>query len=141
MQREKENRTAGIGRYACCSPHRILLKLEQPLRVAVQDLGLVLAAERHGFHPLRAGGVRYEGVVYGEQDAIDAHLHDAAEQGWRREVAPRGDPEMLAEGVAKRSLAIALARERHVDAPQRERERLAEVAENDLEPRIGLEHA
>ena len=48
---------------------------------------------------------------------------------------------MLAEGLAERRRAVALASERHVDAPERERQRLAEVAHDDLQPRIGIEHA
>ena len=38
-----------------------------------------------------------------------------------------------------RRRAVALALQRHVDAPQRERQRLTEMAEDDLESRIGVE--
>ena len=46
---------------------------------------------------------------------------------------------MLAEGLAERRRAIALSPECHVDAPERERQRFAEVAHDDLQPGIGIE--
>ena len=57
------------------------------------------------------------------------------------EEAARRHPEMLAKGVAEPGRRDAVAREAHVDAPQQERQPLAEMAEDDLEPRIRVEHA
>src|SRR6185503_9889747 len=47
----------------------------------------------------------------------------------------------LAERVSEWRGAVALAAERHVDAPQVEGQAFAEVAEDDLEARVGFEHA
>src|SRR5260221_2774434 len=80
---------------------------QQALGVAAQDLGAVLGSERHMLHPSHAGWIGHEGIVDREQDAIGAHLHHAAKQRGRREVAAGGDPEMLAEGVAKAAWTAA----------------------------------
>src|SRR6516164_3608358 len=67
-----------------CSAGLILMSprsashLQQPLGVAGEDLGLVLVAQRHRFHPLGARRVRHERPVDREQDAVDAHFHHAA---------------------------------------------------------------
>jgi len=62
---------------------------QQPLGVAGQDLGLVLVAQRHRFHPLRARRVRHERPVDREQDALDAHFHHAAKERRIGKVAAR----------------------------------------------------
>src|SRR6185295_6226764 len=91
------------------------LKLQQALRVAAQDLDAILGSERHGLEPFRPRHVGHERVVDREHDAVGAHLEHAADQRRRREIAAGGDPEMLAESVAKRRAAVEAARERHVD--------------------------
>src|SRR5579885_889372 len=48
---------------------------------------------------------------------------------------------MLAEHVAEPARAGAVAGQRHVDAPQQKWQPLAEMAEDDLEPRILIEGA
>src|SRR5262249_61849310 len=48
--------------------------------------------------------------------------------------------EMLSEGVGEARAAADMS-EKPVTAPQRERNGLAEVAEDDFQPRIGIEHA
>ena len=55
------------------------------------------------------------------------------------EEAARRHPEMLAERVAEPSLRAAVAREAHVDAPQQERQPLAEMADDEFEPRMRVE--
>src|SRR5713226_3828598 len=76
------------------------LHLQQPLHVAVQQLLLVLAAQRQGFQPFRAGLVVDKRVVDREQDTVDPHLHHAAQQRRVGEEAAGRDPEMFAERVA-----------------------------------------
>ena len=48
---------------------------------------------------------------------------------------------MLAESIAERRGELALPAKSHVDAPQRERQRFAEVPEDDLQARVGIEDA
>ncbi len=86
--------------------------------------------------------VEDEGIVDREHDAVDAHLHHATQQRRIREVAAGGDVEVAAEGVAEAHGARgAGTRERLVDAPDQERQRFAEMAEHDLQARIGFEQA
>src|SRR4029079_14125654 len=106
------------------------LEFQQPLRIAAQDLDAILRSERHGFEPFRARHVGHERVVDREHDAVRAHLEHAADQRRGREIPAGADPEVLAEGVAERGAPVEAARERHVDAPQGERQRLAEVTEH-----------
>src|SRR5436190_4883819 len=115
--------------------------LQQPLRVAAQDLVAILGRYPQIRHPAHAGRIRHERIVDGEENAVGAHLEERAEQRWSREVAAGGDPEMIAKCVAESALAIALARERHVDAPGGKGQRLAQMPEDDLKPGILLEHA
>src|SRR5262245_11638545 len=46
----------------------------------------------------------------------------------------------MAEIIDERMVQVAGARERHVDAPQQERQAFAEMAENDLQFGIGVEY-
>src|SRR5262245_11896830 len=55
------------------------LHAKQPLGIAAQDLDLVLLAQRHRFHPLHRRLVGDKGPIHREQDAVDAHLHHAAQ--------------------------------------------------------------
>ena len=119
-----------------------LLHPQQPLGVAAQYLGLVLVAQRHRLHPFHAGRIDHERPVDREQDAVDAHLLHAAHQRRIGEVAAGGDPEVVAEHVAEADrLRCARPRDGVIDAPHQERQRLAEMAEDDLELRMLLEHA
>src|SRR5712672_3218610 len=125
-------------------PRRIKFSGSQPqqaLDVAAEDLGLVLVAQRDAVHPIGAGLVLDKRVVDREQDAVDPHLHHAAEQRRVGEEAAGGDPEMLAERVAEPVRPGPVAHQGHVDAPQQEGQALTEMAEDDLEPGIGVEHA
>src|SRR5437660_5195884 len=116
-------------------------KLQQAFWVAAQHLLAVLWSEWHMRHPLHAGRVGHEGIIDRKENAIGAHLHHAAKQRRRREIAARRDPEVLVKGVAKGALAVALPAERHVDAPERKRQRFAEMPHDDFQSRIGVEDA
>src|SRR6516162_4464704 len=116
------------------------LHFEKPLGVAAQDLDLVLVAQRHSLHPLHRRLVGDERPINGEQDTVDAHFHHAAQQRRIGEVAAGRDVEVTTEGLAETYRPGAWTGERVIDAPHQERQRLPEMAENDLEPGIGLEH-
>ena len=115
------------------------LHFEKPLGVAAQDLDLVLVAQRHSLHPMHRRLVGDERPINGEQDTVDAHFHHAAQQRRIGEVAAGRDVEGAAEGLAEAYRLRARAGERVNDAPHQERQRLPEMAENNLEPRIGVE--
>ena len=69
------------------------------MSVAAVHLSFVFVGERNGLHPVRAGDVLHERPVDGEENAIDAHLEDGAEQNGGGEEAAGGDVEVLAEGA------------------------------------------
>src|SRR3954467_9127266 len=115
--------------------------LQQPLGIAAQDLVAILGRYRQVSHPAHAGRIWHERIVDGKKDAVGAHLEERAEQCRGREVAAGGYPEVVAERFAERALAIALACERHVNAPGGKGQRFAQMAEDDLQPGILLEHA
>src|SRR5229473_7879248 len=133
-----------IARNARSFPRHIKFSGSQPqqaLDVAAEDLGLVLLAQRDAMHPLGPWPVLDKRVVDRKQDAVDPHLHHAAQQRRVGEEAAGGNPEMLAEGVAKPVRPGAVAHQGHVDPPQQEGQALAEMAEDDLQSGIGVEHA
>src|SRR6516162_2063139 len=148
-RRERQSRSArtadALENWAAQSPRkpafeRLGLHFEKPLGIAAQDLGLVLVAQRHVPYPLHRRLVSDERPINREQDAVDAHLHHAAQQRRIGEVAAGGDVEVAAEGLAEAHRLRAWTGERVIDAPHQERQRLPEMAENDLESGIGLEH-
>src|SRR5215813_15471685 len=119
---------------------RIELHFEKPLGVAAQDLGLVLIAQRHALHPLHRRLVGHERPIDRKHDTVDAHLHHAAQQRRIGEVAAGCNMEVAAEGLAEAQRLRTRTGERLINAPHQERQRLPEMAENDLEPGIGVEH-
>src|SRR5438105_2658519 len=127
---------------ATCSAERVLrLHAQEALGVAAEYFDLVLVTERHVFHPPGRGRIGDEGIVNRKQNTVDAHLLHAAHQRRRREIATGGNVEMVAERIAKAHRLLPRPRQGAVDAPNEERERLAEMAENDLQTRMGLEDA
>src|SRR5512140_3814938 len=110
---------------------------QQLLCIAAQDLHLVLRGQWRAIYPRDAGpAFGHERPIHGEEDAIDAELHHAAQEGRGREEATRGDPEVPREDVAEgHALALARPVERLVEAPELERQRLAEMPEDHLELR------
>ena len=97
-----------------------VLKPQQPLGIAAQDLCLVLGGQRNGWNPVCGGLVHDEGIVHREKNPVNAHFHDAAQQCRVRKVTAGRDPEMLAEVVSegKRSIAVAMTRQCLVDSPK-----------------------
>src|SRR5207248_9035186 len=91
--------------------------------------------------PFNTGLVFDKRIVDREQDTVDAHLHHAAQQRRVGEKPARRDPEMLAERVAEPVRSGPVTHQRHVDAPEQEGKTLAEMTEDNLEPRISVEHA
>src|SRR5581483_4948840 len=55
-------------------------ELEQPRRVAVQDLLSIVGAHLHVLKPSRTGRVLFERIVHGEEDTIDPHFQQTALQ-------------------------------------------------------------
>jgi hypothetical protein len=53
----------------------------------------------------------------------------------------RGDVEIAAEHVAEAECLLSRPRQGMVDAPHQERQGFAEVAEDNLQARMGVEHA
>ncbi len=56
------------------------LQAQQPFRVAMQYLGLVVLVQHQAFHPCRPRLVGDEGIVNREQDAVRPHFLEAAKQ-------------------------------------------------------------
>ena len=86
----------------------------------------------------------FVGPVDREQHVVDAHLHHRAEERGDGEIAAAGDDEILGEILPRRLLEAArLHREVRVvvEPVEPERQALAHVAEDEFEPRIGVEHA
>jgi hypothetical protein len=77
-----------------------------------------------------AGLLATNGQSNREQDTVDAELHHTAQQRGVGEVAAGRNVEVAAEGVAEAQRFRARARERLVDAPNQERQRLTEVKRN-----------
>src|SRR2546421_12155532 len=80
-----EPRLAGRAKFAASLTgsvsEALALHSQQPLRVAARDLGLVLIAQRNGCEPRGTRRIRLEWIVDREQDALDAHLLHAQQQG------------------------------------------------------------
>src|SRR6202040_1461733 len=119
----------------------LLLEFQQPLGIAVQQLLLVLRAQWQGLRPFGARRVVDKRIVDREENAVDPHFHHAAQEGGIGEEAARRNEEVLAECIPKALAAFAVSRQAHVDAPEIKRQALAEVAENDFQTGIGVEHA
>ena len=119
---------------------RARLHAQQPLGVAAQDLDLVLVAKRNRFHPVRRQRILDERPVDTEHDTVDSHLHHAAEQRWIGEVAARRNVEIVTENVAETHPLLARTRKGLVDAPDQEGQCLPEMPEDDLQPRMDVEH-
>ena len=119
------------------------LHLKQPLGIAVEHFYPILLAQRHVLHPRSAWHILDVGPIYGEQDAIDAHLLNAAQQRRVGKMAARGDVEVLAKYIAERYRINARRREMHegvVDTPHQERQTLTEMPDDDLEGRKFIEY-
>src|SRR5690349_12994393 len=107
--------------------------LQQAFYVAAEDFRPVLGAERDALRPIGAGLVFDKRVIDREEDAVDADLLNAAKERRVREKPARRHPEMFAESVAEPGGAGAVAHQRHVDAPEVERQALAQMDEDDLQ--------
>src|SRR6185312_13060480 len=94
------------------------LQLQQALGVAAQYLRLVFVRQRRTAHPVdRRAAVRHEGPVDREQDVVDAHFHDAAQERRIGEEAACCQVEVLREDIAEAQRLLARALERGIDAP------------------------
>src|SRR6185437_4739091 len=96
-------------------------KPQQATRVAAEYLGFVFSRDRRGFEPIRAHRVGGERPVDREHDAIDAHLHHAANKRIGGKISASREVEVRAESVTERTAAaIARTRQRFVDAAEQE---------------------
>ena len=121
-------------------------QLEQLDRVGASDLAAVGLAHAALVEPVRRVAEVLERVVDREHDPVDADLRDRVEQRGRAEVARRGEVEIGAEIVRHPLARRVFVRRLHpvvavVDAPQIVRQALAEMPENDLQPRVLVEQA
>src|SRR5271169_205560 len=124
----------------------IIAELEQPPRIGAADLDAVILADRAGVEP--KGGVIdiLERPVGREHDPVAADFGERVHQRGRMELAGSRDMEIGAEIFAHALLGRIIVPVRNpgigiVDAPQRERQVLAHMAENDLQPRMRIEQA
>ena len=119
------------------------LETQEFFCVGVEQLRFVFGAEGDVGNPVGGWLIGHEGIVHGEHDAVDAHFHDAADEGGVGEVATGGDPEVLAEVVAEGEgrIAVSPAGEGLVDAPEGEGQGLAQMAQYNLEVGVGVEYA
>src|SRR5262245_33167188 len=122
------------------------LQLEQLERIGASDLAAVGLADLRVVEP--AGGVAeiLERVIDREHHAIDADLSHRIDQRGRAEMARGREMEIVAEIMRHPLLRRVFVRGLHpgvpaVDAPQIERQALAEMAENDLQVRTFVEQA
>jgi hypothetical protein len=117
---------------------------EQPPRILPSDLLPVVLADRAGIEPHRGVVDVLERPVGREHDAVGADFEHGVVERRRVEIARRGDIEIFAEIIAQpflRRPAVPVLDPRIgiVDPPHRERQVLAHMAEDDLQPRMGIE--
>src|SRR5215471_15443622 len=125
----------------CFSAFSNASESKQTARIPAEYLDLVVVRNRRSLQPVGAHLVRREGPVDREHDAVDAHLHHAADQRVGGKVAAGREMEVLAELRAERTGGIARPRQCLVDPAKQERNSLAEMTENHLELGIGIEQA
>src|SRR6516165_7923682 len=106
---------------------------EDLLALGGAELGIVDEGDRVGV------GLKWP--IDREQDTANAELRDRALQRRMREIAGRGDVEVVAKIIGEAALELAAASERIVGAPQEIRQPFAEMAEDDLELGKRIERA
>src|SRR5208282_3166653 len=120
------------------APGALDLELQEAPGVAVQELVLVGRVQRQLVErPFGAGRVEHEGVIDREQDAVEPDFLDAIIERVVGKESAGGDIEVPQEFVAEAFGMLAVARQRHVDAPQEKGESFTKVPEDDLDLGIG----
>ena len=123
-----------------------LRQLEKLARVIAADLAPIRFADWADIEPSRRMIDVLERPVGREHDAVRAEHQDRIDQRLGMKISRRSDVEIAAEIIAHPLLrrivvpildpAIGI-----VDPPHRIGQVLAEMTKNDVEPRMGIEHA
>lgn len=124
----------------------VLLQLEKLLSVILANLRPVALTHFSTIEPATSIVKCFERTVDTEEYAVNAHFRQTEIQRVRLEVAGRGDVDVLVEVLSDCLLAVktewllAILKPM-VDAPHVKRNVLAQVAENDLQLGVTVEHS
>ncbi len=124
------------------------MMFEKSLCILAANVHLIREVDLGRVEPLARVLVRLVGVVDGEEDAVRTDLMDAVLQSGAGEVTRGGDPDVLLEVLVDRLLAGLVKPERlldvlqpMVDAPEIERDVLAQMSDDDLDTGKAIEDA
>src|ERR1700730_8214104 len=115
------------------------LQPQQLARVAGEDHRLGVVADGRGLDEGGAVQIGMERPVDREHEPLDPDLLDRAGERGVGELSAGGEMEVLPDGLAKGS-SLHLPRHIAVDARQQEGQSLAEMPQNDLQPRKDVEN-